>query len=213
VTDQGVSRGSRRIGVLISGRGSNLQAIIEAIADHRLDATIAVVISNRADALGLEHARSAGITTRVIDHRAYPTRPEYDRALVAELQSHGVALVCLAGFMRLLSPLFVAAFSNRILNIHPSLLPDFPGLHPQQQAIDHGAAISGATVHFVNDELDAGPIVLQRAVPVLPGDTADTLAARILVEEHKLYPEAIQRVLDGLSSDSTRQTANGKRQT
>ena len=195
-----LSRSGRRLGVLISGRGSNLQAIIEAIADGRLDATIAVVISNRADAVGLERALAAGLTTRVIDHRGYATRQDYDRAVVAELESHGVELVCLAGFMRLLSPFFVDSFPNRILNIHPSLLPDFPGLHPQQQAIDHGAAMSGATVHFVNAELDAGPVVLQRTVPVLPDDTAVTLAARILVEEHKLYPEAIQRVLDALSS-------------
>ena len=200
MTDPPNSPDFRRIGVLISGRGSNLQAIIEAIGDGRLDASIAVVISNRADALGLDHARSAGIATRVIDHRAYSSREEYDRALVAELRSHGVMLVCLAGFMRLLSPVFVDAFPNRILNIHPSLLPDFPGLHPQQQAIDCSAAISGATVHIVNAELDAGPIVLQRTVPVLPSDTADALAARILVEEHKLYPEAIRRVLDGLTN-------------
>lgn len=197
MTPHGQSRESGRIGVLISGRGSNLQAIIDSIREGVLDATLAVVISNRADALGLERARSAGITTRVMDHHTYPTREDYDRALVAELRSHNVQLVCLAGFMRLLSPLFVAAFPNRILNIHPSLLPDFPGLQPQQQAIDQGAAISGATVHIVNNALDAGPIVLQRTVPVLPEDTADTLAARILIEEHKLYPEAIQRVLDG----------------
>jgi phosphoribosylglycinamide formyltransferase-1 len=208
VTSRSASRGSDRIGVLLSGRGSNLQAIIDAIADGTLDATIAIVISNRAGAAGLDRARAAGLETRVIDHRAYASRQNYDRALVAELRSHGVELVCLAGFMRLLSPVFVEAFPNRILNIHPSLLPDFPGLEPQQQAIDHGVAISGATVHFVNNELDAGPIVLQRSVPVLPNDTADTLAARILVEEHKLYPEAIQRVLHEID----RQTADGKRQ-
>jgi phosphoribosylglycinamide formyltransferase 1 len=196
------SRASRRIGVLISGRGSNLNAIIEAIAAGGLDAAIAVVISNRADARGLEYARAAGLATRVIDHRGYPTREEFDRAVVTELQSHDVSLVCLAGFMRLLSPVFVGAFVNRILNIHPSLLPQFPGLHPQQQAIDRGAVMSGATVHFVNNELDAGPVVLQRTVPVLPDDTADTLAARILVEEHRLYPEAIQRVLDALSNQN-----------
>jgi phosphoribosylglycinamide formyltransferase-1 len=194
------SREARRIGVLISGRGSNLNAIIDAIADGRLDATIAIVISNRANAPGLEYARAAGLTTRVIEHRDFPAREDFDRAVVAELRSHGVTLVCLAGFMRLLSPVFVSAFANRILNIHPSLLPQFPGLHPQQQAIDHDAVMSGATVHVVNDELDAGPVVLQRTVPVLPDDTADTLAARILVEEHKLYPEAIQRVLNALSN-------------
>ncbi len=216
MSERAAAGDSRRLGVLISGRGSNLQAIIEAIGAGRLDATVAVVISNRADALGLERARSARIATRVIDHRLHPDRQEYDRVLIAALQSHDVTLVCLAGFMRLLSPVFVAAFPNRILNIHPSLLPDFPGLHPQRQAIEHGAAISGATVHFVNDQLDAGPIVLQRTVPVLPDDTPDALAARILVEEHKLYPEAIQRVLNDIdrqTATGNRQTADGRRQT
>ena len=182
--------------MLISGRGSNLQAIIDAVADGRLDAAIAVVISNRADAPGLERAATAGIETLVIDHRAFSAREDFDRALVRALRSRGVSLVCLAGFMRRLSPEFVGAFPDRVLNIHPSLLPAFPGLHPQQQAIDHGATVSGATVHVVNNELDAGPIVLQREVPVLPGDTADTLAARILEVEHRLYPEAIAKVLN-----------------
>lgn len=188
-----------RLGVLISGRGSNLKAIIDAIADGRLDATIAVVISNRADAPGLEHARRAGIETLVLSHKAFATREEFDHAMVKELTARGVALVCLAGFMRLLSPVFVAAFPDRILNIHPSLLPNYPGLHPQQQALDAGAVVSGATVHIVNTDLDAGPIVLQREVPVLPGDTADILAARILAVEHRLYPDAIRLVLDRLA--------------
>lgn len=188
------------LGVLISGRGSNLRAIIDAIAEHRLDATIAVVISNNADAPGLQHAREAGIETLVLNHSAYPSREDYDRALVGELQARGVGLVCLAGFMRLLSPAFIAAFPNRILNIHPSLLPKYPGRHPQQQALDDGATVSGATVHFVNADLDAGPVVLQREVPVLPGDTADALAARILKVEHQLYPDAIARVLGESSS-------------
>jgi phosphoribosylglycinamide formyltransferase-1 len=187
---------NRRLGVLISGRGSNLKAIIDAIGDGRLDAVIAVVISNRPEAPGLEHARRAGLETLVLSHKAFPTREDYDRALVKELKARDVAVVCLAGFMRLLSPVMVAAFPNRILNIHPSLLPNYPGLHPQQQALDAGATVSGATVHFVNTELDAGPIVLQRQVPVLPGDTAQTLEARILAVEHQLYPEAIARVLD-----------------
>lgn len=182
---------SRVLGVLISGRGSNLKAIIDAIADGRLQATIAIVISNKADAPGLDHARIAGIETLVLSHRAFATREDYDRAMVKELNARGVNLVCLAGFMRLLSPVFVQAFPNRILNIHPSLLPRYPGLHPQQQALDDGATVSGATVHFVNEELDAGPIVRQREVPILPGDTAETLAARILEAEHLLYPEAI----------------------
>ena len=186
----------RTLGVLISGRGSNLKAIIAAIAAGRLDARIAVVISNIADAPGLEHARHAGIETLVLSHRAYASREDYDRALVKALGDRGVGLVCLAGFMRLLSPAFVDAFPNRILNIHPSLLPKYPGRHPQQQALDDGATASGATVHFVNKDLDAGPIVLQRAVPVLPGDTADSLANRILQVEHALYPEAIATVLN-----------------
>jgi phosphoribosylglycinamide formyltransferase-1 len=186
---------NRRLGVLISGRGSNLKAIIDAIQQQRLDASIAIVISNRAAAPGLAHARNAGIETLVIEHRRFPSREDYDRALVKALKDRGVALVCLAGFMRLLSPVMVDAFPNRILNIHPSLLPKFPGLHPQQQAIDAGATVSGATVHFVNTELDAGPVVLQREVPVRPDDTAATLEARILDVEHQLYPEAIAKVL------------------
>ena len=189
---------SRRLGVLISGRGSNLKAIIDAIADGRLDATIAVVISNRAEAPGLDHARQAGIETLVISHKGYATREDYDRVVIKALRDRDVALVCLAGFMRLLSPLFVQAYPNRILNIHPSLLPSYPGLHPQQQALDDGATVSGATVHFVNEDLDAGPAVLQLQVPVKPGDTADTLARRILEVEHQLYPRAISKVLDGL---------------
>jgi phosphoribosylglycinamide formyltransferase-1 len=186
----------RVLGVLISGRGSNLKAIIDAIADGRLDARIAVVISNIADAPGLAHARTAGIDTVILSHRDYASREEYDRVLIKELKDRGVGLVCLAGFMRLLSPVFVDAFPDRILNIHPSLLPRYAGLCPQQQALDDGAAVSGATVHFVNKELDAGPVVLQREVPVLPGDTEDTLADRILQVEHALYPEAIAAVLD-----------------
>lgn len=188
--------GPRRLGVLISGRGSNLKAIMDAIDDGRLDASIALVISNKAEAPGLDHARRAGIETLVLGHTAYSSREEYDRAMVQELNRRGVTLVCLAGFMRLLSPAFVDAFPDRILNIHPSLLPKYPGLHPQQQALDDGAPVSGATVHVVNKELDAGPVVLQRAVQVNPDDTAETLAARILEVEHSLYPEAIRLVLD-----------------
>ncbi len=186
----------RRLGVLISGRGSNLKAIIDAIEQRRLDASIAIVISNRADAPGLGHARRAGIETLVIDHKPFKSREDYDRLLVKELKDRSVALVCLAGFMRIVSPVMVEAFPNRILNIHPSLLPKYAGLHPQQQALDDGATVSGATVHFVNKDLDAGPIVLQREVPVLPGDTERTLADRILQVEHALYPDAIAAVLD-----------------
>jgi phosphoribosylglycinamide formyltransferase 1 len=191
---------TRNLGVLISGRGSNLKAIIDAIDQRRLTARIAVVISNRAEAAGLEHARRAGIETLVISHRGYSTREDYDRAVVRALQDRDVALVCLAGFMRVLSPVFVEAFPSRILNIHPSLLPKHPGLHPQQQALDDGATVSGATVHIVNADLDAGPIVMQREVPVLPGDTADTLAVRILDVEHQLYPDAIGKVLGAQSA-------------
>jgi phosphoribosylglycinamide formyltransferase 1 len=185
------------IGVLISGRGSNLQAIIDAIADGRLDARIAVVISNKAEAYGLERAKAAGIETVVLSHRAYPTREDYDRALVTELCARGVRLVCLAGFMRLLSPVFIEAFPNAILNIHPSLLPAFPGIDAQRQALEHGVKVSGVTVHLVTPELDAGPIVLQSAVPVLDDDTVEALSARILEQEHRLYPEAIAYVLAG----------------
>lgn len=185
----------RTLGVLISGRGSNLKAIIDAIADGRLDASIAIVISNRAGAPGLNHAIEAGIETLVLSHTAHGSREDYDRALVTELRKRRVTLVCLAGFMRLLSPVFVDAFPNRILNIHPSLLPKYPGLHPQQQALADGARESGATVHFVNKDLDAGPIVMQEAVPVLPADTETSLAERILEVEHRLYPAAIARVL------------------
>ena len=189
--------GNRRIGVLISGRGSNLQAIIDSIAAGRLDATIAVVISNRADAAGLARAARAGIETLHVDHKGYGSREAFDRTVVAALRQRDVALVCLAGFMRLLSAEFVDAFPNRILNIHPSLLPAFPGLDGQAQAWEHGVKVSGATVHIVTPELDAGPIVCQAVVPVDGGDSAEALAARILVEEHRIYPEAIGIMLDG----------------
>jgi phosphoribosylglycinamide formyltransferase-1 len=188
---------NRRLGVLISGRGSNLQALIDAIAERRLDASIALVISNRADAAGLEKARAAGIEGICVPHRAFATRDDYDRALVKELRARDVGLVCLAGFMRLVGAPLIEAFPNRILNIHPSLLPAFPGLDAQQQAIEHGVKVSGATVHLVTADLDGGPIVVQRTVPVMPGDTVETLAARILEQEHRAYPEAVQIVLDG----------------
>ena len=188
---------NRRLGILVSGRGSNLQAIIDAVADRRLDATIAIVISNRADAQGLERARRAGIEMLHLDHHGYPSRADYDRVLVRELRARDVSLVCLAGFMRLLSPEFVEAFPNTVLNVHPSLLPAFPGLEGQRQAWTHGVKISGATVHIVTADLDAGPIVRQAAVSVKDEDTPETLAARILVEEHRIYTEAIAIMLDG----------------
>jgi phosphoribosylglycinamide formyltransferase-1 len=188
---------NRRLGVLISGRGSNLQALIDAIASGGLDASIAVVISNRKDAVGLERARAAGIETMVLSHRDFASRDDYDRALARELRRRDVGLVCLAGFMRLVGTELIEAFPSRILNIHPSLLPAFPGLDAQHQAIEHGVKVSGVTVHLVTAELDGGPIVIQRAVPVIAGDTAESLAERILEEEHRAYPEAVQMILDG----------------
>jgi phosphoribosylglycinamide formyltransferase-1 len=188
---------NRRLGVLISGRGSNLQSLIDAIATGRLDATIALVISNNADAFGLERARAAGIEAIVVSHRGWSSRNEYDRALVRELQSRDVGLICLAGFMRIVGDPLIDAYPNAILNIHPALLPSFPGVDAQRQAFEHGVKVSGVTVHFVTSDLDAGPIVLQRAVPVLDDDEPATLAARILEQEHLAYPEAVGIVLGG----------------
>ena len=188
---------ANRLGVLISGRGSNLQSIIDAIARGDLQARIAVVISNRADAAGLARARAAGIEAVHLDPRRHPDRSSYDRAIVAALQQREVDLVCLAGFMRLVGAPLLDAFPQRVLNIHPSLLPSFPGLDGQRQALEHGVRITGATVHLVTADLDGGPIVLQSAVPVHDDDTVEALSARILVEEHRLYPEAIRLVLDG----------------
>ncbi len=197
MSERQVSPDRPGIGVLISGRGSNLQALIDAIAEGRLTATIAVVISNRADAGGLERARAAGIETLVVDHRAFATRDAFDRALASELVSRGVALVCLAGFMRLIGAPLLEAFPDRILNVHPSLLPAFPGVDAQRQALEHGVKVAGASVHLVTAELDGGPIVLQAAVPVRDDDTPETLAARILIEEHRIYPDAVRVMLDG----------------
>jgi phosphoribosylglycinamide formyltransferase-1 len=185
------------IAVLVSGRGSNLQSIIDAVAHCRLDARVAGVISNRATAFGLERARAAGIEALHIDPREYSGRDAYDAAIVAALSVRRVELVCLAGFMRVVGPVLLDAFPDRILNIHPSLLPSFPGLHAQRQALEHGVRVSGATVHLVTRELDDGPIVLQAGVPVLEGDTVEMLSERILVEEHRIYPAAIQLVLEG----------------
>lgn len=180
------------IGVLISGSGTNLQAIIDAIEAGKLDAKIEVVLSNKADAYGLVRARNHGIAVEVLNHRSFCSREDYDRAVIAVLQARGVELVVLAGFMRLLSPAFINAYSNRIMNIHPALLPSFPGLHVQQRAVDHGVRFSGCTVHFVNEECDEGPIIIQAVVPVFADDTGETLAARILEQEHRIYPRAIQ---------------------
>jgi phosphoribosylglycinamide formyltransferase-1 len=191
---------NRKLGVLISGRGSNLQAIIDAIASKQLNAEIAVVISNRPDASGLKRARQAGVETLVVDHTdkaKFATREDYDRELIRLLKEREVRLVCLAGFMRLLSKVFLDVFPNAIVNIHPALLPSFPGTNAQYQAWVHGVKWTGATVHLVTAELDGGPIVLQEPVPVKDGDDVDTLATRILEREHHLYPLAIQLLLNG----------------
>jgi phosphoribosylglycinamide formyltransferase 1 len=186
----------KRLGILLSGRGSNFEAIANNVAAGNIDASIAVVISNRADARGLEVARERELNTVAIPSKGLD-REIYDRLLIAELRKHDVELVCLAGFMRLLSAHFVREFPQRILNIHPSLLPAFPGLDAQHQALEHGVKITGCTVHFVDEYLDAGPILVQAAVPVLDDDTVDTLSARILKEEHRIYSEAIRILLAG----------------
>jgi phosphoribosylglycinamide formyltransferase 1 len=185
-----------RLGILISGRGSNFEAIANSIARRKLDAEVAIVISNRASAAGLEIARQRGIPMRVVPSQGMD-REAYDRLLIDELRTHEVELVCLAGFMRLLSANFVRAFPNRVLNIHPSLLPAFPGLDAQRQALEHGVKITGCTVHFVDEFLDSGPILIQAAVPVLDQDTVESLSARILVQEHLIYSQAIQAIEDG----------------
>jgi phosphoribosylglycinamide formyltransferase-1 len=187
----------KRLGILISGRGSNFEAIADSVAAGKLDAEIAVVIGNRPEAPGLEVGRQRGLNTVCIPSKGLD-RNIYDAMLADELKKHAVDLVCLAGFMRLLSAGFVREFPRRILNIHPSLLPSFAGLDAQYQALEHGAKIAGCTVHFVDEYLDAGPIVAQAAVPVLDDDTVDTLSARILREEHRIYTEAIRLVLSGL---------------
>jgi phosphoribosylglycinamide formyltransferase 1 len=188
---------NRRIAVLVSGRGSNLQSIIDAIGAGSLDASIAVVISNKADAVSLQRARDAKIEALFVDPRQHVNRDAFDAAIVEQLRVRDVGLVCLAGYTRRVGAALLDAFPNAVLNIHPSLLPSFPGLDAHRQALEHGVRVTGATVHVVNAALDNGPIVLQAAVPVLADDTADTLAARILMEEHRIYPQAIRLVLDG----------------
>jgi len=187
---------TKKLGVLISGRGSNLQALIDAQERGALGGEIGVVVSNVETAAGLDRAHRAGIPTAVRDHRGR-TREDYDAELVAVLRDHGVELVCLAGFMRLLSPVFVGAFPGRVLNVHPALLPAFPGLDAQRQALEHGVKVSGATIHLVDEGLDSGPIVAQEAVPVRSDDTAESLAARILEAEHRIYPRAVRLLLEG----------------
>jgi phosphoribosylglycinamide formyltransferase-1 len=184
----------KRLGILLSGRGSNFEAIADSVAAGRIDAEIAIVISNKPNARGLERARERGIPAECVPSRGLE-REAYDREVVAVLQRHQVDLVCLAGFMRLLSGHFVESFPNRILNIHPSLLPAFPGLEAQLQALEHGVKFSGCTVHFVDERLDAGPIIIQAAIPVLDSDDEQTLSERILTEEHRIYTEAINLIL------------------
>ncbi len=185
------------LGVLLSGSGTNLQALIDAITAGRLHARIAVVISNVADAGGVERARRAGLPTVVLAHGAAPSRDAYDQVLVDQLRSHGVELVVLAGFMRLVTPVLLNAFPARVVNVHPALLPAFPGLHAERQALQHGARLTGVTVHFVDEETDHGPILAQAAVPILPDDTEATLHARVQRHEHRLYPFAIQLIATG----------------
>ncbi|MBP1661467.1 MAG: phosphoribosylglycinamide formyltransferase [Candidatus Aminicenantes bacterium] len=186
-----------RIAVFLSGRGSNFMAIREAVVSGGIDAEIALVLSNKADAPGLLKAREWGLETLFLDPKAFPSREEFDRAVIAQIDARGIDLVVLAGYMRVLTPGLCEAFKYRIVNIHPALLPAFPGLHVQQKAIDWGVRYSGCTVHFVFAEVDMGPIILQAVVPVLQDDTEDTLAARILVEEHRIYPEAVRLYFEG----------------
>ena len=186
----------KRLGILLSGRGSNFEAIADSVAAGRIDAAIAIVISNRPEARGLEVSRQRGLPAVCIASKGLD-RSIYDAMLVEELKKHGVDLVCLAGYMRLLSAGFIREFPGRVLNIHPSLLPAFPGLDAQHQALEHGVKVTGCTVHFVDEYLDAGPILVQAAVPVEDDDTVDTLSARILNEEHRIYSEAIRMVLGG----------------
>ncbi|ABK44817.1 formyltetrahydrofolate-dependent phosphoribosylglycinamide formyltransferase [Magnetococcus marinus MC-1] len=192
-----MSGASFRIGVLISGSGSNLQALIDGVKSGFIPAEIALVISNKADAYGLTRAREAGIETRVVDHKTFEGRSPFEHELIRALDDAGVELVCLAGFMRVLTPLFVRHYLGRLINIHPSLLPAFAGLHVQQRAIDAGVRFSGCTVHFVEEEVDAGPIIAQAVVPVLPSDRAEDLAKRILTQEHRLYPWAVKLFVEG----------------
>ena len=186
-----------RVGVLASGRGSNFRALAEEAAANRIPASVVVLVSDRATAPALAVAREHGIEALVVDPKQHPSREAHEKAVIGVLEERRVGLVCLAGYMRLLSAGFVAHFAGRLLNIHPSLLPAFPGLHPHRQALAHGVRVSGATVHFVDEGVDTGPVVLQAAVPVEPGDTEESLAARILVEEHRIYPEAVRLFAEG----------------
>jgi phosphoribosylglycinamide formyltransferase-1 len=203
-----------RVGVLASGRGSNLQAIIDAIEAGGLDARIVVVLSNKKDAVALERARKHGLPDVFLDPKPFAGQPDsreaYDRAVLDVLRKHDVELVLLAGYMKIVTSVLVKAYENRMMNIHPALLPSFPGLDAQKQALDHGVKVSGCTVHFVTEGVDEGPIIIQAAVPVQEGDTPETLAARILVEEHKIYPKAVQLYAEGrLKVDGRRVVISG----
>jgi len=198
-----------QLGVLISGRGSNLEAILTAIGDGRLSARVSIVVSNRAEAAGLERARRRDVPTAVLSHRDFPSRTAYDAALVDLLRERSVDAVALAGFDRLLSSVFLDAFPGRVVNVHPALLPAFPGLHAQLQALEYGARITGVTVHVVDEEMDHGPIIAQAAVPILENDTEQTLSARILEEEHRLYPLALERLARGQLQVNGRRVTGG----
>jgi phosphoribosylglycinamide formyltransferase 1 len=186
-----------KIGVLASGSGSNLQSIIDRIEEGRLQAEIKIVISNNPDATALERSVKHGLSTHIISHRDFRQREDFDVKMVSVLKSHDVELVVLAGFMRVLTPSFLRAFPMKVMNIHPALLPSFPGLHVQQKALEYGVKFAGCTVHFVEEGVDTGPIIIQAVIPVLDGDTVDTLSARILREEHRIYPQAIQLYAEG----------------
>lgn len=186
-----------RIAVLISGRGSNMKSLMDACSSGRIRARVVFVLSNIADAAGLGVAQESGIETAVLTHRAFASREEYDLRVVELMRQREIDLVCLAGFMRLISPVFIAAFRNKIMNIHPALLPAFPGLHAQKQAVEYGAKVTGCTVHFVDEGLDSGPIILQRTLDILPDDTEETLSARLLPLEHQTYVEAVKLYFDG----------------
>jgi phosphoribosylglycinamide formyltransferase-1 len=187
----------RRVAILISGRGSNMVSLIEAARGPEFPAEIALVLSNRPDAAGLDRAREAGIATCVVDHKAHPTREDFEQAMDAALATHDIAFICLAGFMRVLTDWFVARWAGRMVNIHPSLLPLFRGTQTHRRALEEGVLVHGCTVHFVVPELDAGPIIAQAAVPVVPGDTEESLAARVIAQEHVLYPQALRMICDG----------------
>lgn len=187
----------KRIAILLSGRGSNFEAIYRAINEGKIDAEIGIVISNKEDARGLLRAKEFGLETIFLNPKEFSSREEYDLKLAEEIEKRDIDLICLAGWMRILTPSFVQKFRNRIMNIHPALLPSFPGLEAQKQALEYGVRFSGCTVHFVNEEVDAGPIILQAVVPVFQNDTVETLSERILKEEHRIYPEAVRLFVEG----------------